>query len=78
MKIRYGNGSTEYGPGVQIELTGNEVALAISAWLHAKDVHIDGARTIRVNGALCEGGDIYVDPSAKVISKGRLFSGRGP
>ena len=30
MKVRHGNGKTEYGPGVEIKLTGDEVALAIS------------------------------------------------
>jgi hypothetical protein len=78
MKIEYGNGTTEYGPGVLISLTGNEVAIAITAWLHAHSVHIDGSKTVRVNGALCSGGDVYVDPSSRVVAKGKEYSGRGP
>jgi len=77
MNIRYGDGKTEYGPGVSIELTGDEVALAISAWLVAQDVHVDGPRTITVNGDLCDDGRVYVDPGGAVIANGKRFSGRG-
>lgn len=79
MNIQYGNGSTKYGPGVSIELTGNEVATAIDAWLVAHGVHVSGARTITVNGELCGDGQIYVDPSGFVITpEGNRLSGRGP
>ena len=78
MNITYGSGKTEYGPGVSIELTGDEVAIAISAWLVAHGVHISVSRTIRVNGDLCEHGSIYVDPSGFVITPdGEKMSGRG-
>jgi hypothetical protein len=78
MKIEYGLGTTDYGPGVSISLTGDEVAVAIDAYLTAHRVHVVGARTITVNGQLCEIGHIYVDPGAFVIAEGRKFSGRGP
>lgn len=79
MKIRYGNGPTQYGPGVSIDLSGEEVARAISAWLVAKGVHVNGPRTVTVNGELCECGQVYVDPSGFVITaKGRKVSGGGP
>lgn len=78
MRISYVNGKSEYGPGVNIELTGDEVAIAIEAWLVAQDVNIRGPRTIKVNGALCEHGEIYVDPSGAVIADGERYSGRGP
>lgn len=77
MKIKYGKGKTEYGPGVAIELTGDEVANAIDAWLTAHSVHIRGPRTITVNGELCDRGFIYVDPSGQVVANGKGFSGRG-
>lgn len=78
MKIRYGNGPTEYGPGVAIHLTGDEVAIAIFAWLVAKGVHVEGPRTVTVNGALCETGKVYVDPNGFVITpRGEKLSGRG-
>lgn len=77
MEVKFGKGTTEFGPGVSIELTGDEVATAIEAWLVAHGVHIGGPRTIRVNGELCEEGEIYVDPSGLVISGGERFSGRG-
>ena len=78
MKISYGSGTTEYGPGVAIELTGDEVATAIMAWLVARRVHVDGPRTVTVNGELCEAGRVYVDPEGFVITpKGRKLSGRG-
>lgn len=66
MEIGYGKGTTEYGPGVAIELTGDEVATAIAAYLVAHNVHVSGPRTITVNGELCEKGRVYVDPSGFV------------
>lgn len=79
MKVKYGEGRTKYGPGVHIELTGDEVATAIDAWLTAHNVYVSGPRTISVNGALCEAGRVYVDPSGFVITaEGWKFSGRGP
>lgn len=77
MKIRYGKGTTQYGPGVEILLTGDEVATAILAYLTARRVHIQGPRTIRVNGELCKAGNIYVDPSGFVIHKGDKLDGKG-
>jgi len=77
MDVRYGDGVTEYGPGVMIELSGDEVAMAISSFLVAHGVHVDGPRTIRVNGQFCEDASIYVDPSGFVVHGGNKLSGRG-
>lgn len=78
MKIKHGKGKTKYGPGVEISLSGNEVATAIMAYLVARGVHVDGPQTITVNGELCQSGRVYVDPSGVVINKkGVKFSGRG-
>lgn len=77
MKIKKGKGKTEFGPGVKINLTGNEVAIAIDAYLTAHGVYISGPRTIRVNGELCKKGGIYVDPSGSVFTKGKEFKGSG-
>lgn len=77
MEIKFGNGKTEFGTGVQINLTGNEVAMAIYTYLMAHNVVINGAATIRVNGELIEDGEMYVDPSGKVIADGVGWSGRG-
>ena len=77
MVITHGKVRTEYGPGVSIELTGAEVARAIDAWLVAQGVHVSGPRTVTVNEALCESGNVYVDPSGFVISEGVKISGRG-
>jgi hypothetical protein len=78
MNIEFGKGKTEYGPGVQINLTGSEVAIAIDAYLVAHSIYVNGARIILVNGELCEYGEIYVDPSGFVISdEGIKYSGRG-
>lgn len=78
MKMQFGNGKTECGPGVSIDLDGNEVATALDAWIVAQGVHVSGPRTITVNGEPCETGNIYVDPSGFVITpKGRKLSGRG-
>jgi hypothetical protein len=75
--VKHGDGKTQYGPGVSIELTGDEVATAISAFLVAHDINISGPRTITVNGELCEIGHVYVDPSGFVVSEGMMISGRG-
>ena len=77
MNIRHGDGTTEYGPGVSIDLDGDEVATAIDAWLVAHRVHVNGPRTITVNGELIEVGRVYVDPSGFVIDAGVKISGRG-
>lgn len=77
MIVKHGNGRTEYGPGISIELTGDEVATAISAWLVAQDVHVSGPRTVTVNGELCASGSVYVDPSGFVIADGVKIFGRG-
>ena len=77
MNVSFGKGDPEYGTGVQIDLTGNEVATAIYAYLVAHNVYIDGPATIRVNGELIKKGEIYVDPSGRVIEKGEGWSGRG-
>lgn len=77
MKIKHGKGKTEYGPGVEIKLTGEEVATAISAYLVAHGVYTSGPRTITVNGELCDYGRIYVDPSGSVVTDGKRYTGRG-
>jgi len=77
MKVKYGNGKTEYGTGVDIKLTGSEVAMAIYTYLTAHGVHVSGAATVKVNGELCKKGSIYVDPSGEVVYKGKRYCGRG-
>lgn len=77
MNIQFGKGKTEYGPGVEINLSGEEVATAIDAYLVAHGIYVDGPRTITVNGELCEEGEIYVDPSGNVIAEGERWTGRG-
>jgi len=77
MIIKHGKGATEFGPGVDINLTGDEVATAIDAWLVAQGVCVRGPRTISVNGELIDEGHMYVDPSGFVISDGKKISGRG-
>ena len=76
MLVKFGGGTTEYGPGVTIVLTADEVATAIEAYLVAHDVHVRGPRTVRVDGALV--GEVYVDPSGYVVAAGEMLSGRGP
>ena len=75
MNIRYGNGQTEFGPGVEILLTGEEIATAVFSWLVGHGVHINGPRTIRINGGQISDGSIYVDPSGFVVCEGEKFSG---
>lgn len=77
MKVEFGKGTTEFGPGVDIFLSDREVATAISAYLVAHEIHIDGPRTIIVNDDLCDSGRIYVDPEGSVVTDGVRYSGRG-
>lgn len=77
MIVRFGDGPTEFGPGVTIELTGDEVATAIETWLLAHGVRVYGARTITVNGDLCEAGRVYADPGAFVMADGKRWNGKG-
>lgn len=77
MKVEFGKGKTKYGPGVNIKLSGDEVATAIDAYLVARGIHVVGPRTIRVNGDLCDQGNVYVDPSGFVMSDGKRYTGRG-
>lgn len=78
MQVKFGSGETEFGPGVSIELSGDEVAVAIDAYLVSHGVHVHGSRTVTVNGGLCQAGEIYVDPSGFVVANGERLSGRGP
>ena len=75
MEVKYGKGKTEYGPGVEIKLNGDEIATAIDAYLTSHNIHVSGPRTISVNNRLIEDGRVYVDPSGFVISHGVKFSG---
>lgn len=77
MEIEYGRGKTPSGPGVSIQLTGNEVARAIDAWLVAKGVCVKGPRTITVNGEICDHAEICVDPAGYVSVNGDHWSGCG-
>ena len=77
MNVKHGSGSSGYGPGVLVELTGDEVATAIGNHLAARGVHVVGPRTVRVNDELCEEGSVYVDPSGYVEADGQRYSGRG-
>ena len=77
MEVKFGEGKTEYGPGVSIDLTGDEVATAIDSYLVAHGIHVSGARTITVSGELCQTGRVYVDPSGFVMTGGKRFTGRG-
>ncbi len=78
MNIEYGNGSTVYGPGVEIKLTGDEIAKAIDLYLYSQGVIVRGARTIYYDGKLFKDlGRVYVDPTGFVIYEGKKFDGRG-
>lgn len=78
MQVKHGEGRSEFGPGVSIELTGDEVADAIFTWLKSQGVTVRGPRTVTVNGQLCAEGRVYVDPCGTVMDNGEHWSGRGP
>lgn len=76
MRIKKGKGTTEFGKGINIKLTGSEIATAIYTYLTAHDVHIQGAATIRINDELIAKGSVYIDPSGYVVSNGKKYNGR--
>lgn len=75
MDVKRGSGTTKHGPGVDITLTGDEVATAIDAYLVAHGVIVRGPRTIKVNGERCKLGEVYVDPSGKVLANETVYNG---
>lgn len=78
MNVDYGQGKTKYGPGVDIILDGNDIATAIDAYLCAHNIHVNGPRTVLIDGVLANFGRVYVDPSGFVIHNGQKLDGRGP
>ena len=77
MHIQHGNGPTEYGPGVEICLTGIDLACAIDAFLVANNINVQGPRTVYVNQELCRSAWIYVDPSGFVGTSEATYHGSG-
>jgi len=76
MKLKKGSGKTIYGPGVLIKMTGDEVAVAIDAYLVAHNIIVSGPRTITMGKKLLKDTEIYIDPSGSVIEKGIRHLGR--
>lgn len=76
MEVKIGDMPTCYGPGVEINLSGDEVAIAINTYLTAHGITIKGPRTITVNGDLCRDGQVYVDPSGVVFHDGTSYEGK--
>ena len=72
MKIKFEK-DTMFGDGVQIDLTGDEVAIAIEAYLMTHGVSMYGPRTIRVNGKPIKDAAVYVDPGGSVMWDGVLW-----
>lgn len=77
MKIRHGDGQTDHGPGVLIELSAEEVVLAIHAWLIDNRIGIEGPRTVKVNGGVVQHASVYVEPSGKVYTPTGPLMGHG-
>jgi hypothetical protein len=79
MNIRFGDGTTQYGPGVLITLSGKELAVAVMTYLTSQQVYHEGPITICVDDELCRDieATVYVDPSGKVVADGVGWSGRG-
>lgn len=55
----------------QIDLTGDEIATAIDAYLVTRGTHCFGPRTITVNGQLCGHGRVVID--GYVIKKNNFY-----
>lgn len=75
MEVKHGKRMNCAGGGVEIHLSGDDVALAIDAYLVAHGFHVSGPRTVTVNGCLCRSGRVYVDPSGFVVAGGEKYDG---
>ncbi len=76
MIVEPGKGTTKYGTGILINLTGDEVATAIDAYLVCHGVITNGPRTVKINGELCDDAYVYVNPAGSIIHEGTYISGR--
>lgn len=77
MQIKFGEVASQYGPGVAVELTGDELATAIDLYLYSQGVCVNGPRTTTVNGQMCQSARVYVDPSGDVMANGTRYNGNG-
>lgn len=81
MHVQFGQGSTEYGPGVDIVLDENEVASAILAYLVAHEIYVRGPLTVITQQGQPKPGTqvlpirVYVDPSGCVVAGGKRYNG---
>lgn len=64
---------TKHSNGVDISLSGEEVAIAITAYLHAHQVYIHAPATVTVNDEPCRKGNVWIDPCGFVTFKGRKY-----
>lgn len=76
MEIKRGGGA-HGGPGILIELSGNELSAAVDRYIAQHGVQVRGARTVRVNGLNCACATVFVDPSGSVVSGNCDFTGQG-
>lgn len=65
MEIKYGEGTSEYGPGVDIVLSGDELAKAIFDYIKSQGAIIEGSMTARANG----GGGGVCPPACTLIPR---------
>lgn len=76
MEIKRGGGAYN-GPGILIELSGNELAAAVDRYIAQHGIQVKGARSVRVNGLNCACATVFVDPSGTVVSGDCDLTGRG-
>ncbi len=77
MEIKRGGSTAGYGPGVLIELSGDELAAAVDRYIAQHGVQVKGPRTVHVNGLSCACATVFVDPSGSVVSGNCDITGRG-
>ena len=70
--------TTDFGTPVSVELTPNDVATAIFAYCVAKGIHINGPRTVSMDGKLLRRAIIFVDPSGFVVRNGVRYPKHAP
>lgn len=73
MKVQH----SKVGDGVEVNLTGDELAMAVDLFLYSRQVLVVGPRTVKVNGQKCESAQVYVDPSGYVMDNGTRYRGNG-
>lgn len=78
MHVGYGKVLTEAGPGIRVQLTSQEVEIAIRCYLTAHCLQLHGDYKITIDNAPVGDAEILVEPAGYVVVRGKKMCGGGP